>query len=523
MLNTYKIFNQPRFILTIGSHFFTVTRHTPDVAKVCFHLAYRYTHIDRFKSERVSRKENTFAACTKDDSEFRFHIGQLDTFFTFLKQHGIPNEAYEIVKHPDNDGQATDFNLTPCKTPRTYQNEAVDFVLDGITQTHSRLITAGPGTGKTMMAAMTASRMKTRLGVVVLPKYQKKWVYDLQELLRLDEKQIRCLDDGTVSLKAAIKDAKKAKFKDAYVFSLDTLILFYKSYEDSPEHTCSAEGYGVHPDKLFDLLGIGMVVVDEAHEHLYAVFQVMLYCHTKLLLALSGTFIDNGDPFIGKIQKTMFPNEWRYQEIKVEKYIDFYSIIYRFEDLKKLHIRDSERGRQTYSQAAYERSIIKSAKKNVVKTFLELMVYFVRYSYLQDKKHGDKLALYFFRTETCDLVCKELRKHFPQLDIRVYYQGCDYEDVIKPDIRITTAMSAGTAVDIPLLTRVMNFICMDSDRANIQLLLRLRKIENRDVAHFSFWCDQIAKHAKFQKRKIQVIQNMVRRVKELMAPLNITG
>ena len=68
-----------------------------------------------------------------------------------------------------------------------------------------------------------------------------------------------------------------------------------------------------------------------------------------------------------------------------------------------------------------------------------------------------------------------------------------YENIIEPDIRVTTIISGGTAIDIPnLRTLILNNI--KSPVANLQTMGRLRDLQNRDVKFYYLYSEQIAKH-----------------------------
>lgn len=344
----------------------------------------------------------------------------------------------------------------------------------------------------------------------------EKWGNDLVDNLGLKPKDIMMVT-GNKQVKGLIHLAsagKKPPF--ATVISLTTLQGFFDLYEQDPK--LCLEMYGCIPQDLWRILGTGVVGVDEAHEHIYSVFRLSLYLHGPKLVALSGTMLSENE-FIDKIQKTIFPHGIRFNDIKMEKYIKLIPLAYEFANLRKANIRTSEFGRTTYSQTAFEKSIIKN--KYVLDNYLEMIKDSVDFLYTDTYQKGDKLAFYAGTIDMCTRITNHLKRCFPKLDVRRYVEDDPYNNVIEPDIRVTTIISAGTAIDIPNLTTVISSVSISSHKANLQLLGRLRKMVGRDVRMGYLYCEQIPKHVQYHQQRMELYEDRVASIKCIKMPHRI--
>jgi hypothetical protein len=179
----------------------------------------------------------------------------------------------------------------------------------------------------------------------------EKWGGDLVENLCLKKKDIMMVA-GSKQLKGLIHMAKcGTKPPFVSVLSLVTLQGFFDTYEKDPKFCL--EEYGAIPQDIWKLLGIGLVGIDEAHEHLYSVFRLTLHLHGPKFVALSGTMLSE-DVFVEKIQKTIFPHSVRYDKVKMKKYIKLIPMAYEFQDIRRSRIRTSSFGKgfeEFYQQA----------------------------------------------------------------------------------------------------------------------------------------------------------------------------
>lgn len=354
-------------------------------------------------------------------------------------------------------------------------------------------------THNTVMSNFAVMARKKRVAVCVLPKYMDKWQYDISAGTTC-EKFLSI--SGGKSLRSVIQMAQEDKesLPDVLIFSLTTLQLWYKAYEEqSPE----ADVYGITPDELWEILGVGSVLVDETHEHINSVWNLMLYSNVELFLGLTGTLLSE-DRFITMIHKIMFPQEIRYDEIKMKKYISLYPISYDVKDFNSQKIRSTAIGSNNYSHTEFEKSLMKNTK--LLESYLNMVEEYVRDGYDNRAEPGDKCIIYFATIAMCTLVTDRLKVKFPHRDVRRYVEKDPYENIIDAEIKVSTPISAGTALDMPGLISVLATPSIYSPVQNIQMLGRLRDLEGKEVRYYYFYCKQIRKQVDYHMKRLELYQ-----------------
>lgn len=516
-----KIQTEPLMRVDVYSHFFKITKQNPRITGLLFRFAHKYTHmvLQQQRGGQMQRVPGkTFAAKTADNAEFRFHIGQLQAFQQFLMENYIEPYMFDIVQHELHAPKDVGLALKPQWKARDYQQEAIDFILqEDISDFHSRLVTASTGTGKSFMAAAAVGKLNKRTIYAVLPKYQEKTGSDLVSMFEISPKEVM-LVQGSDQMRGLIQmGLDRVKLPKFIVMSLTTIQNFFKAYEED-RFSEDIKAFGCNPEDMCQILDVGTVVVDEAHEHLYSVFKLMVYTHVPKFIALSGTLISD-DPFIERIQHLMFPREIRFDKIKMEKYIKCYPISYVFRDIQSSKIRISEYGSSNYSQVAFEKSLMK--RKDLLSNYMKLVDYLVQLSYLDNYIPGDKLAIYAGSVAMCTYMTECLKALYPRLDVKRYCESDPYSNVIESDIRVTTILSAGTALDIPNLRAVVMTNSINSSVANLQTLGRLRKLPDRDVKFYYLYCSEIKKQVDYHYRRMELFRDRVAVIKEFKAPLAV--
>lgn len=142
---------EPYLKIDVYSHFFKVTRFTPRILGLLLKFAHKYTHISFVQRQQgpSTPEPKTYAIKTKDDKEFRFHVGQLQHFIEFLGFEHIQPEFYEINRHELYTPKQYPLQLKPKWNLREEQIEAENFILtDTSDDFHSRLVTMPTGSGK---------------------------------------------------------------------------------------------------------------------------------------------------------------------------------------------------------------------------------------------------------------------------------------------------------------------------------------------------------------------------------------
>jgi len=513
----------PMCRIDIYSHFFTITKYTPRIAGIVYKFSWKYTQSDFSRGngrggpvEKVPGR--TYGVYNKFLMEFRFHIGQLKEMMELFSREMIEPHLYEWHVHELYEPATMAVLPNEAYNPYDYQLRAIDFILapDEEGDLRTRFIAMPTGTGKSLTAvrSTTDERCRTRTLICMQAKYLKKWPRDVTEYTTVSGKRVVVLK-GSKEIRAVISIARDGDVPYDYILvSMTTMLNYIKDFEDNPE--LCLEMYGLHPQKFCELLGIGQVIVDEAHENLHGVYRLMVYTHVPKFIGLSGSLL-HLDPFIERMQHMMFPKEMRFNEIKMKKYIQAYAIAYSFNDFEGSKIRTQEYGSSTYSQTAFEQSILK--KKDLLQKYMEMIDYNVEFAYLRDYQPGDKLVIYAGRIEMCTAIAAYFKKRYPKLDVRRYADGDPYENLLDADIRVTTILSGGTAHDIPNLRVVIMTNAIQSAQANIQVLGRLRELKDRDVKFVYLYCEQVKRHVDYHHQRKDLFKERVAGIKDYRCPV----
>ena len=367
-------------------------------------------------------------------------------------------------------------------------------------------------THNTFCALSAVSKLTSRTMIVVLGRYVQKWCSDVSEILNVDPKEIIVIQGGDALKSLMYLSAEQGVEAKFIVVSLTTLQNLYNDYRDHGDGLLDME-YPYLPDELCERLKIGTIIFDEAHQHLYGVYRTLLHSHVPKVIALTATLISD-DPFIEFMQHVMFPKEIRYNKVPINKYVKVKSYSYGFKNRDILkRIRTSTRGSNTYNQIEFEKSLVRIPP--LLKSYLDLIVRLVKIDYIDNRLEGDKAMVFAGSIDMCTRITDRLKKEFPYLDVRRYVEDDPYENAIEADIRVSTVLSGGTAIDIPNLRTALMTNSIQSPVSNLQALGRLRQLKDRDVT-FSYMVNfHIPKQVDYHNRKKELFADRAVSYKEL--------
>jgi len=374
------------------------------------------------------------------------------------------------------------------------------YITDGFIVTHN-----------TVTALTATATLKYRFAVIVLASYVDKWVGDITSILEIDKSEVAVIRGSDALQRCTRYPETDLPTPKAFVISISTIANWYKLYEEQKDHP-SLEAYSCKPWELFSHLGIGTVIFDEVHQHPHAVYRIYTYLYAPRTISLSATLLTK-DPTLQKVQAMMFPHHRRYDKLKLKRYITVHACAYQIADFIHSKVRTSEYGQNSYSHTAFEKSILKHPRLS--KQYLDMIVKLVESSYIEGKMEGDKLAIFVGSAKMADAVVGALKKQFGRLDIRTYLERDPYENAIVPDIRVSTILSLGTAIDIPQLRVSIMTNSIESPIANVQTLGRLRELKDRDVRFYYLYCSTIPKHQEYHLKKIDLFSSRVKEHKQL--------
>lgn len=497
------------FEVDVFSHGFTVRVKNPTVIRHIRNFMTKYALYGFVKDKNGKKRyAPTSYLCDEsmDKTIFTFHIEQYNPFMSMLDHVGYGKDRCTVRKWGHKEFKVFDMNIKSHIQLRDYQKEAAEFAQQKRTESvHSVLLAMPTGTGKTLTALYLSCIYKQRTAVFVRATYVKQWAGDIPKNTDTKKEEILEVHGGTggISVQELLsmteEDLEPYKF---IIFSQETLRGYYDDYMEAD---CKEGDYGypVSPHMLLPHLNVGMCIFDEMHEAMKQVYRCLIYCHVPFVVGLSATFMAQEQDIV-EMQSLLIPQCLRFTDIQMKKYIDCYSLGYRFKHFDPKRIKTTAMGSTMYSHDAFEASIMRN--KAYLKGYLDLIAYVMRVLYkgdYDDYKPGDKAVVYAFKKDMCDLIVERLKEQYPELDIRRFVSGDPYDNVIKPDIRVTTIGSFGAGKDVPGLCLSLLTNSVNKPSTNIQILGRLREIAGTKVKLAFIWCAQVNKHVEYADEKMK--------------------
>lgn len=496
------------FKVDVYSHFFKLTFCSPRGREVATQFAKNYIQMGLVRVGRkfIRAPLKVFGARVRDGSEFRFHINQYEAFVTHLNNISILPEFYQVTVHTPPPGDLVDISVLPGWILRDYQEPIAEYLMSPLPNTR-KLVEIQPGKGKTFLAANRAAAEKRRVVVILKPQYMQKWASDFEKICGIPKKET-LLINGSAALMNLITTAKEGKLKARVVIiSNRTLQNWFTLYERKGDYSLS-QGYDCYPEELLPILGAGCRIIDEVHQDYHLNFKMDLYCHCPLTISLSATLI-NDDPFLARMYEVGYPRDHRYAGLAYDRYIESTSLFYSVKRPDKL--KTSEWGSTTYSHHAFENSIIRDPV--LLQGYFALIDAAIHDHYLKDYIPGNRLLVYCASINLCTLVTQYLKKKYEGKDVRRYVEDDPYENLMEPDICVSTLLSAGTGHDIDQLSTVILTTAVSSSASNIQGFGRLRNLPSTNPEKYAaiklrfvyFVCTDVPKHVEYHLKKKELL------------------
>lgn len=500
-------------LITIGSHFFKVTRISPRTKLVVESFARKYVQrglVRKPGGKYVSEPIKVFAAATGDREEYRFHINQLNDFYYHLKFNNISENLFSKEILSVDPGKDLDIKLKPNWVAREDQEPIIDYIIED-NYNKSKFVSMQTGFGKTATALFAIQKINKRTIIIIKPMFIEKWVEDLLKTYKISSQDIMVVQ-GAGSLLALLDLAKDDQLNCKFIIiSNKTIQNWLKLYE---QHRDGIDilGYPSSPETMFADLGAGIRLIDEAHMDLHLCFKIDLYTNVPKSISLSATFFSNDD-FISKMQEIMHPTKTRYAAQPINKYINSYVVYYNFQEPDK--IRTTEYGDTRYSHTAFEKSFYKH--KHTLMSYFKLIDYVIQIGFMKNERKKKKLLVFASTVEMCTLMKDHFRKLYPKYKVKRYVAEDSYDDnLMASDICFSTLGSSGTAVDIPNLTNVILTVAIDSIQSNVQSLGRLRDLKDGSKMEFHYLtCLDFPKHLEYSYKKKDMLERYAKTFAEV--------
>ncbi len=498
--------------IKIYSHFFKIFNIDSRITNHIYKFIKRYTQYGLVRDINGKMKYapiKVYGASDKFRSEYRFHINALDEFIEFLTQVGIELNQYKMEYVSLYSPEKINVKMNPGWIPRDYQTPMIKYFENK--DRNSKFLDLQTGKGKSYIATQAIVNMGLKTIIIVRPLFIEKWGQDLIKMTNVKPKDILVVQ-GNNHFKGLVDLAMNNNLENPFIIlSNKTLQAFISRYELDPK--ASYEEYGFYLEDLYQMLGVGIKLVDEIHLDFHLNFKIEMYTHIPYTFGLSATLFHD-DPFIEKMYKVMFPLASRYNTKELDKYINSYAILYNQDYNAK--IKTHEFGVKNYSHHAYEKSIMKNPK--YLKQYMELIKYCVDRGFINDYKYGEKLAIYVSSIKMATSLTEYLKQQYADLDVRRYVEDDPYENLLDPDIRITTIMSGGTGHDISNLKMVLLTVAISSSQSNVQTLGRLRKLDDIPVRFYYLTNLNVKKHVEYHEKKKEMLLFRAKTYKEFFYP-----
>lgn len=488
--------------ITKYSHYFSVFSYTAKGSQFRREFCDRFIESSLVKKRGRFRKEpkRIYARRDLNKEEICFHINAFESFIQEAEKYQWSGCKYEVMEAPANEGVDvdfhTDFSLWEEQIP------IADFCLN---DNKINVVTAQPGAGKTIISLAVAAQFKKRFVVITLGGYEDRWIPELYDKLNLKPEEVRSCC-GCTKLYRLLREVKEGGIDDVKAIFLSTATLrdFIKNW-----NTGKVEGSGcedIDPAMLWEYLGVGLMICDEAHKEVHLHAMVSLISNVKKIVYLTATLFPNTD-FMKDIYELLFPRPCRKDTGKIVKYVDVVKVLYNLKDWRKAKFIG---GQGSYSHTTFEQWLM--ADKERKKNYTESLFEYVNGNWYTSRRPEHKLLVFAATIELCQHFAEYFRKRYPDLTINSYTSGDDYQILIDSHIIFSTLGKSGTAVDIPDLTQAILTVAVDSPNANIQALGRLRLLKGDKAFKQTYhcWvCNNIDKHLDYWKSKERLFSGRI--------------
>lgn len=456
-------------------------------------LSIKYSKL--WNGKVIKKLDKVFAVKTKRPLIYRFHINCLQEFLDWMRTHGYND--FRIIEQEMYEPEHCDFKIVTDKTPWGIQPEIISYLAG---EGEKKVIELQAGQGKTLCTLFAINEIKQRTVLCIKPMYIQRWMDDLagkNGIFKLKPHEL-CKVQGSMELASIIRMALDGNLTYKFIIiSNKTLHLYYKEYINGENMD---KYHGVKPFELFKVLKAGVRVIDEAHQDFHQCFKTDLFSHIPKTIELSATLVPD-DIFMRKMYETVYPKEKRFGGGIYHKYVNVFSIPYKLDKSNSSRIVTTQRGMTSYSQGAYEESIMKDKKR--LSNYLDKIEDLTAKYWASKRVEDYKLLIFASRVDMCRLIVERLEKIYPNLKITKYTEEEDYKILPEMDIIVSTPISAGTAVDIPKLQVCINTVALGATQANLQMIGRLRELRGTEVkpTFVYTYCIDIEKHIEYHVKK----------------------
>ena len=458
------------------------------------------------KLRRTTRQvKEVFATYMPLTNTFSYQIGFYSELIQYLKNNSIPTSEIEVGIETPKEGLPIKIKMRPNMSEKDYQKPIVEFIQSPGT---IKVLPLQTGKGKTAISLFSIYKMNVKTAVILAASHVSTWLIDADKFYSNSKKNITVVG-GSLQFKNIIQMAKKNK-RDYSILIITVNILrnYLTEYEDLGYST-----YGCTPDELFDVLGIGFKVCDEAHTNLNFGFRLDALTNVSKTLYLSAT-MESNDQFKNKLYGIIFPETNKYIGLVWDKYIDTKGIMYNltYENSKKV-VCSTSKG---YNHNKYEQWILES--EDLTYRYFSMLYRLMQSQFLDSYLTGQKLLVYVSSQNMARQLSEFFIDRLPECLKCTYFIGdSEDEDLYNNDIVITTPNKTGTGKNVYGLTVIICTIAINGMELNKQIPGRLRRIDDLFpgvIPTFIYLvCGNIQKHLDYNIERVKIFEAISKSVK----------
>lgn len=471
--------------------------------------------IDKFLKQNYTLENKGFAAQTdltqpkvfvsrlKEVPVYYLHTNQFLHFLHFVKQEEYDLSHIERLDQRDVEYDHAEHKVREGWELRAHQIPVREFILTG--KFKSKLVSMPTGSGKTATSLISLSDIKYKIGIIVLARFSSKWLMDLAGIYDIETTEVMMVQ-GAKALKSIITQAKLGiKSNNYFIFNAETMQHYISYFEEDPEGC--VDTIGCAPIDLFPLLGIGSLLMDEAHMSFHSLYKTIVHTNAKFHLGLSATFITD-DKVVRTAHSVVFPPDSIYDPGELDRYTDVYALGYSIPAGLLSQVKTTNYGSKSYAHTAFEQSVMRS--KPVKRFYYSVIDNAMKDYYDQQYEPKDKCLIFVATVKMATELTERYTNLYPDKVVRRYCEEDPFDNLNEGEIIVTTVISAGTAVDIADLRVVVQTVCISSSVSNIQTLGRLRKLkDNKDTRFCYLFADNIPKQKQYHYRRIELFRDRV--------------
>ncbi|MGG4591768.1 hypothetical protein ACLPJK_26275 [Pseudomonas aeruginosa] len=414
-----------------------------------------------------------YATALKDRTTFRFHINQLDAFKTHLLKYYNDLSFIECTDHRILPGvfPTVEHHFKPGEEISLYDNQIP--IADAILAPGARkMVNATAGSGKTIMALYCAVKLKARTLLTFKGGYITRWTDDISDKFDLCKDELLVVDSSSAMVdlqEMAVENELNAKF---IVITTGIMRAYLRAYElNSGDPT----PFAIHPDVFHRELGTALHIKDEFHQEHHLNHRIELYTDCPKTIALSATMRPS-DPFLDTIYQIGYPLGERLTLKGRDKFVVVTAMFYRFRDPRKLRYKNKK---NQYSHNEFETWLM-SHPHTLLANYTRMVERILFKKFVSIKNPNEKSIVFCSSVELCSYFQKYFANKYPTLKVSKYTQIDPYSNLMESDLTFSTVLSAGTAVDVPLLRFVLMLIGLGSRQSNEQAMGRPRELWKYD-------------------------------------------